>query len=100
VGIPSLLSVHGAAGADHGIGAEDADAEPVVIGATGSAGIAGGVQAGVVGMGAVTWAGVDVGAVHAGVAGLGGEAAGTGGVAIGAIGRFALRTTLVEWLVA
>lgn len=118
VGVASLLSVHGAAGADHGV--EGADVGAVIIGATGSAGIAGGVhagvaatgvvdctgvdaggvQAGVAGIGAVTWAGVEAGAVHAGVAGLGAEAAGTDGVAIGAIGGLALRTTLVDWLVA
>jgi hypothetical protein len=119
-GIASLLSAHGAAGADHGVEAEGADVGAVIIGATGSAGIAGGVQAGVAatggvdctgvdaggvqagvdGIGEVVWAGVDAGAVRAGLAGLGAEAAGTGGVAIGAVGGLALRTTLVNWLVA
>lgn len=108
------------AGADHGVEAEGAGVGAVIIGATGSAGIAGGVhaglaatgvvdctgvdaggvQAGVDGIGAVTWAGVDAGAVHGEVAGLSAEAAGTGGVTIGAIGVLALRTMLVDWLVA
>ena len=120
IGVASLRSVHGAAGADHGAEAEGDGVGAVIIGATGSAGIAGGVhagvaatgvvdcagveaggvQAGVDGIGAVTWAGVDAGAVHGGVVGSGAEAAGTGGVATGALGGLALRTTLVDWFVA
>lgn len=111
---------HEAAGPDHGVDAGGAHAGAVIIGATGSAGIAGGVHAGVAGagaavcmgvgavgvhvgaagMGAATWAGVDAGAVHAGVAGLGAEAAGAGGVAIGATGDLELRTAWMDWLVA
>lgn len=100
LGFSSLLSVHGATRADHDVDGEGACDGAVIIGTTGVAGIAGGVHAGVAGMGAAPRAGVDVGGVHAEVAGMSAEAAGTDGVAIGATGSLELRTTWVDWLVA